>query len=333
MAAFSTSFWLIATGVAAVAAGVAYVTEPPLDLRSASASQSLAAFEQQLPKLADVPSRDEGAHVASDGATFALPAAGAFVFDHSGALLVTPSTIKVLDGWAAATIGKPADVVEGQLRASLSRTAGDRAWALLRAYLAYRQEERATLEPLQGRVPESELLRRTMALRQRHFDAVSIRELFGNAEARSLYASEVARILADATLTDTQQLNLLRELRLSLPPEVADKEFGGSSLSLAMEREVAQMRARGLDDAEIVHFRRQYVDVPGAKSVVEVEREKLAEQRAVWQQQHSAFIRERDQVYSSNLEPQAQQNRLDELLRAYFKSDEVDTARKLADIS
>lgn len=336
MAAFSTSFWLLVASAAAGAAGVEYLTRPQQNVPRAGMAESLATFEAQLPRLADVVTAEEdAAQVPLTGAfSSPPPPANAFAVDALGRLVVTARTVQVLDGWiAAAGIGKPIGLIEPKLRSGLPPLAADRAWALLRGYAAYRMEEFDTLAPLQRRLPERELLERTVALRRRHFDAVSMQELFGVHEARSLYVLEVARILADVTLTEAEQSNRLRELRAGLPPEVAAEEFGGAIFSFSMEREVAQMRARGLDNAEIVNFRRQYVDLPGAKSVVELERERLSEQREAWQQLHQAFMRERDQIYSSVLDPQERQSRLEELLRAYFQSNELDAARQLADIS
>lgn len=149
-------------------------------------------------------------------------------------------------------------------------------------------------------------------------------------EARRRYAAEVARVLADPQLNETQQQQRLLALRASLPPEVATAEFGGSAFSLAMEKQVAEMRARGESDEEVVHLRRQFVEVEGAKSVVEAERETLETERQAWALRHPAFIRERDQVYASALGVPETQERLESLLQAHFKPIEREQARQHA---
>ncbi|HEY0821935.1 MAG TPA: lipase secretion chaperone, partial [Rhizobacter sp.] len=147
--------------------------------------------------------------------------------------------------------------------------------------------------------------------------------------ARRLYAAEVARIFADPNLSEWQQQQRLLALRMNLPPEVAAEEFGGAEFSLAMERQVAAMRARGESDDEVVHLRRQFVEVEGGKSVIEIERERLDTERQVWALRHPGFIRERDQVYAAALGVEDTAQRLEALLQAHFAPAERERARQL----
>ncbi len=66
--------------------------------------------------------------------------------------------------------------------------AAERAWSLLRAHAAYRLAEREmlALRLTQAPLNPRELLDKTMALRRRHYDSVSVQELFGVQEARGL---------------------------------------------------------------------------------------------------------------------------------------------------
>ncbi|MBL0729215.1 lipase secretion chaperone [Piscinibacter sp. HJYY11] len=166
--------------------------------------------------------------------------------------------------------------------------------------------------------------------RGRPTPAVATPDLSHVKEARQRYAAEVARILADPTLNEAQQQQRLLALRMSLPPEVAAQEFGGSEFSLAMEKLAAEMRARGESDDEVVFMRRQFVEVEGAKSVVELEREKLETERQAWALRHPGFIRERGQVYAADLSVPEKQERLEGLLQAHFKPHEREQARQLA---
>jgi hypothetical protein len=149
-------------------------------------------------------------------------------------------------------------------------------------------------------------------------------------EARRAYAAEVARIFADPHLNEAQQQHRLLVLRLNLAPEVAAQEFDGAEFSFAMERQVAAMRASGENDDEVLHLRRQFVEVDGAKSVIEQERERLDTERQAWALRHPGFIREREQVYAAALGVAETAQRLDALLQAHFAPAERERARQFA---
>ncbi|MCR5884446.1 lipase chaperone [Rhizobacter sp. J219] len=161
----------------------------------------------------------------------------------------------------------------------------------------------------------------------RHSDGAKI---FGVQEARALYASEVARIFADTSLTETQQAQRLFALRMGLPPEVAAQEFAGTEFSVAMERIAAQMRDEGESDDEVVFRRRQFVDVEGAKSPVELEREQLDTRRQAWSLRHPAFVRQRDALFAAHpFDSPERAALLDELLQQHFQGEQLHEARSL----
>jgi lipase chaperone LimK len=332
VATFTTPFWIALAGVTAVAGGVAYLSRPQPDPTAGSSARAMAAIERNTPALADVavPQADDDDRVPT---VAALPAGSPFSVDSLGRLLVSEKTLAVLDSWLAlAGRGQALAPLEARLRSQLPALAAERAWGLLQRHAAYREDERELLKQLKTQAPLSarELLDRQMALRRRHFDSVSVQELFGVQEARGLYASEVARILADPSLSEAQQHQRLLALRMSLPPEVAAQEFGGTEFSFAMEKQVAEMRSRGESDAEVTFLRRQFVDTEGAKSVVEIEREKFDAERQAWELRHASFIRERDQIYASDLDVPEKQQRLERLLQAHFGPAERERARALA---
>lgn len=330
MAAFTTPFWIAIAGVTAVASGVAWLSWPA-DPDNGSSARTMAAIERNTPALADVavPETDEDRVPSAN----ALPAGSPFSVDSLGRLLVNEKTLPVLDSWLLlAGRGQPLAPLEPRLRRELPKLAAERAFGLLQHYAAYRDDERELLRQLKTQAPLSprELLDRQMALRRRHFDSVSVQELFGVQEARGLYASEVARIFADTTLSEAQQYQRLMALRMSLPPEVAAQEFAGTEFSFAMEKQVAEMRSRGESDAEVTMLRKQFVDTEGARSIVELEREKLDAERLAWELRHPVFIRERDLIYASDLEVPDKQLKLERLLQAHFKPAERERARVLA---
>lgn len=332
MATFTTPFWIALAGVTAVAGGVAYLSRPQPDALAGSSARMMAVIERHTPALADVavPEPDEDRVPTVVGA---LPAGSPFSVDALGRLQVSAKTLLVLDSWLAlAGRGQPLAPLEARLRSQLPALAAERAFGLLQRYAAYRDDERELLKQLKTQHPLSarELLDRQMALRRRHFDSVSVQELFGVQEARGLYASEVARIFADPTLSEAQQHQRLLALRMSLPPEVAAEEFGGTEFSFAMEKQVAEMRSRGESDAEVTFLRRQFVDTEGMKSAVEIEREKLDAERQAWELRHANFIRERDQIFASDLDVPDKQQRLERLLQAHFGPAERERARLLA---
>ncbi len=330
MAAFSTPFWSLVTGAAVLAAGVAYLARPAGD--APAEAHALGGLPDRSARLADVvlPPDPEAAPPAHEAA---LVAASPFTVDPLGRLVVSAKTLPVLDNWLALVPhGQPLAAIEARLRAELPPLAAERAWRLLQSHAAYRDAEREMLRELkaQGPLAPRDLLDRQMALRRRHFDSVTVQELFGVQEARALYASEVARIFADKRLTEAQQTQRLLALRMGLPPEVAAQEFGGSEFSLAMERIASQMREEGENDDEVVYRRKQFVDVEGAKSLVEQEREQLDRRRQAWELRHPAFVREREAIFTTHeFDTPERQALLDELLQQHFKGEQLTDARRL----
>lgn len=331
MAAFSTTFWTTVAGVAVLAVGVSYMTRPQEGDRLNSSAGTLQELAQSRVMAHDphVPDTDDDTPMAE-----APPAptgeASPFTIDALGRLVVTAKTLPVLDSWLLlAGQAQNMALIEAPLRAALPPLAAERAWGLLRAHAAYRQAEREMLAQLKTQAPlgARELLDKTMALRRRHYDSVSVQELYGMQEARGLYASEVARILGDTSLSDAQQTQRLLALRMSLPPEVAAQEFGGSEFSLAMEKQVAEMRANGENDAEVTYLRKQFVDSEGARSVLEVENEQLQAQKLDWEQRHPTYVRQRNELIASDIEPEDKQRQLASLLRQHFRPEEMAAAR------
>jgi hypothetical protein len=333
MAAFSTPFWMAVASAAALAAGVSYLARPQESERLASSAQGLP----DLPSMRAGPAHahDDGEPVHSAQAAPQTPAreASPFTIDSLGRLVVSSKTLAVMDGWLASTptaAGNEPNLaaLDTRLRAALPPLAAERAARLIRSHAAYRQAEREMLAQLKSQAPLSarDLLDKTMALRRRHFDSVSVQELFGVLEARGLYASDVARILADTSLSEAQQAQRILALRLNLPPEVAAQEFGGSEFSFAMEKHAALMREQGENDVEVAYMRKQFVDTEGARSVLEIENEQLQAQRQAWELRHPGFVRQRDALLASEAEDR--QAQLEALLRQHFRSDEIAEARR-----
>lgn len=336
MAAFSTPFWSTVAGLAVLAAGVSYMARPQEGQRLNSSAGMLSE-----PAESRVTARDSSAPITGDEPATAAETrrstmrevtreASPFTIDALGRLVVSAKTLPVLDSWLLlAGPSKNMARIEAPLRAALPTLAAERAWRLLRAHAAFRQAEREMLAQLKTQAPLSarELLDKTMALRRRHYDSVSVQELFGLQEARGLYASEVARIFADTSLSEAQQTQRLLALRMSLPPEVAAHEFGGAEFSLAQEKQVAEMRAQGENDAEITYLRKQFVDSEGARSVLEVETEQLQMQKQAWELRHPTYVRQRNELIAADIEPEDKQRQLAALLRQHFRPDERAAAR------
>lgn len=332
MAAFSTPFWSTVAGVAVLAAGVSYMVRPQEGQRLNNSAGMLSELGESRVMARDSRAPRTGDEPAPAAETQHAPhrEASAFTIDALGRLVVAAKTLPVLDSWLL--LAGPTQnmaLIETPLRAALPSLAAQRAWSLLRAHAAYRQAERELLAQLKTQAPLSarELLDKTMALRRRHYDSVSVQELFGLQEARGLYGSEVARILADTGLSEAQQTQRLMALRMSLPPEVAAQEFGGAEFSLALEKHVAEMRANGENDAEVTYLRKQFVDSEGARSVLEVENEQLQMQKQAWELRHPTYVRQRNQLIAADIEPEDKQRQLATLLRQHFRPDEMAAAR------
>jgi len=330
MAAFSTPFWTTVAGVAVLAAGVSYMARPQEGARLNSSAGMLQELTESRVMAHDTRGPDIDDAPPAEAPSAPLREARPFTIDTLGRLVVTDKTLPVLDSWLLLS-GSSNNIalIEGPLRAALPPLAAERAWRLLHAHAAYRQAEREMLAQLKTQAPLSarELLDKTMALRRRHYDSVSVQELFGVQEARGLYASEVARILADTGLNDAQQTQRLLALRMSLPLEVAEQEFGGSEFSLALEKHVAEMRANGENDAEVTYLRKQFVDTEGARSVLELEQEQLQAQKQAWELRHPTYVRQRNALINADIEPEDKQRQLAALLRHHFRPDEMSAAR------
>jgi lipase chaperone LimK len=331
MAAFSTPFWMAVASAAALAAGVSYLARPQEGARLQSSAQVLGELAGTRADTHSASSNDDdNATPAAEPESWPREASP-FTIDALGRLVVSSQTLAVMDSWLASARHEPdLTALQTRLRAALPPLAADRAWALLRNYSAYRQDERAMLAQLKTQAPLSarELLDKTMALRRRHFDSVSVQELFGVAEARGLYASEVARILADTTLSEAQQAQHILALRMNLPPEVAAQEFAGTEFSFAMEKNAHQMREQGENDAEVAYMRKQFVDTEGARSVLEIENEQLQAQTQAWELRHPGFVRQRNEIITAGLEIADKQERLEQLLRQHFRPEEMSEARR-----
>ena len=283
MAAFSTPFWMAVASVAALAAGVSYLARPQEGERLHSSAQVLGELAGMRADTHSATPNDDEATAPAAEPDSRPREASPFTIDALGRLVVSSQTLAVMDSWLASARHEASPApLEARLRAALPPLAADRARALLRSYAAYRQQEREMLAQLKTQAPISarELLDKTMALRRRHFDSVSVQELFGTQEARGLYAMEVARILADSTLSEAQQAQHILALRMNLPPEVAAQEFAGTEFSFAMEKNAHQMREQGENDAEVAYMRKQFVDTEGARSVLEIETRAAAGQDA-----------------------------------------------------
>ena len=330
MAAFSTPFWATVAGVAVLAAAVSYMARPQDGARLNSSAGMLQELSESRVMAHDTRVPDTDDTPLAEARPAPTREADPFTVDALGRLVVTDKTLPVLDSWLLLSgSGKNMALIEAPLRAALPPLAAERAWRLLHAHAAYRQAERELLAQLKTQAPLSvrELLDKTMALRRRHYDSVSVQELFGVQEARGLYASEVARILADTGLSDAQQTQRLLALRMSLPPEVAAQEFGGSEFSLALEKHVAEMRANGENDAEVTYLRKQFVDTEGARSVLEVEQEQLQAQKQAWELRHPTYVRQRNELINADIAPEDKQRQLAALLRQHFRPDETAAAR------
>ena len=330
MAAFSTPFWATVAGVAVLAAAVSYMARPQEGARLNSSAGMLQELSESRVMAHDTRVPDTDDTPLAEARPAPTREADPFTVDALGRLVVTDKTLPVLDSWLLLSgSGKNMALIEAPLRAALPPLAAERAWRLLHAHAAYRQAERELLAQLKTQAPLSvrELLDKTMALRRRHYDSVSVQELFGVQEARGLYASEVARILADTGLSDAQQTQRLLALRMSLPPEVAAQEFGGSEFSLALEKHVAEMRANGENDAEVTYLRKQFVDTEGARSVLELEQEQLQAQKQAWELRHPTYVRQRNALIAADIEPEDKQRQLAALLRQHFRPDEMAAAR------
>jgi lipase chaperone LimK len=326
---FSMPFWGALAGVAVLAAGVAYLAQP------------VAGGSSRLPASADAHSTsverlaDRG--VADDEVAPPLhpQARSLFAVDTLGRLAVSAATLGALETATRRLPASPADAdlaqLEADVRAGLPPIAADRAWSLARRYLAWREDDRALQRQARDRQwPARERFDASVALRRRHFDSVSAQELFGLQEARALYAFEVARILADGTLSEAQHTQQVMALRLGLPPALQAEE-SAIVFSLPMERQVVQMREQGIAENEITYMRRQYVDAEGGRSALDVENEQRALRQQAWELRHPAFVRQRDALREAEgLDERERREQLEQLLQQHVPPAERESARTYA---
>ncbi|MBI5256992.1 MAG: hypothetical protein HY855_10875 [Burkholderiales bacterium] len=327
----------------ALALAIAFAAWTTPDGRGSAPASMPSAPDRPLQALADVPGADEAdaadppRPLPTAAAAGAAPGAATppLAADVLGRLVVDAGTVGVLEAWLLAA---PADAAAlAARRAAFGQALGARlpplavaqAVDLLRRYQAYREDERALRQrPGTEAADARERLDHLAALRRRHFDLATAQALFGLAEARARHGLDVAAVLADPRLSEAQQAQQILALRANLPaPLLAEESV--AAFSLALERQVAQMRQDGAPEAEIHYLRQQYVEVEGEPSALEREQAQQAQRRQAWELRHAGYVRQREAVLGDDtLDAATRHQRLERLLNTQLPAAERATARQ-----
>jgi lipase chaperone LimK len=196
-----------------------------------------------------------------------------FRADKAGKLLMDQDTENALDSLLAMLPAEPSRTdlqnIEEAARAGLPDKAADKAAALLRQYIIYREE----ISKLPGQpepndpAEEREAYDKKVAyLRSRHFDMPTSEALFGIREAQRIYSAQVLRVVSNNALSATEKEQQLKALHEALPQKVAALEFNGAEFSAELEEQVALLRVNHASDEDVKNLRHQYFGLEVAPS-------------------------------------------------------------------
>lgn len=220
--------------------------------------------------------------------------------------------------------------LESEVRAGLSNTEGQKAVAILRAYLAYvKAKDTAEFQQRTENRPMPDDGQALAALRRAIFGLETADALFKVDEAQSRFGAQLATVQSDATLSLQQKLDRIDELRAALPPEVAALERDGADAakaSLRFNEEIARLRRTGASEIDIQRVREQQFGVQGAKALAEMEMQKND-----WERRYLEFLREKNAVLASSGTGQQKRERIELAMKQIYSHQEIDFARAFDD--
>jgi lipase chaperone LimK len=212
--------------------------------------------------------------VKEQAATNADTATGVFRTDEKGGLLLDDATRIRLD-ILQSNLPKNATqqeihAVEVVAVAGLPADIASKALRILHAYLAYSAAEPAlTASDITGATAKPEqMLDRLSALRRQYLGNEIAAALFGTQETQERFGLQLAALDTDTTLTVQQKLARIDAMQQALPEGAVElhANLDASRTALALDQQVAALRAQGASEAQVQQLREQHLGIEGARS-------------------------------------------------------------------
>ncbi|HEY0845687.1 MAG TPA: lipase secretion chaperone [Noviherbaspirillum sp.] len=239
----------------------------------------------------------------------------------------TRSRLDVLIGaLPAAATRYEIQAMEASALVGLPPQARQKAARLLDGYLRYQKAEaelNAAFANEAGSGTE-QMLDKLAALRRQYLGAEAADAFFAEHEAQERYHTQLVRLEADGALTAREKLARIEAMQRELPATAdgLQGDLATARASWALEQGVAELRQQGAPEDRVRQLREQYVGADGAKSISEMESQKLE-----WQQRQYAFSQQREAIARMNLSEQQKQERIEALLSQIYSAEEIPAAR------
>lgn len=156
------------------------------------------------------------------------------------------------------------------------------------------------------------LFNQTQSLRQQYFSAYEIEGLFGTEDQYHAYTLDRMSILQDASLSEAEKAQKLRERFQQLPEDWQANLEQVSQLE-DLRKLSADLKARHASAAELRQMRLNLVGADATQRL-----EQLDQQRENWQQRVDRYLTARDEVLASRLSDSAQTAALQQLRAQHF---------------
>lgn len=210
------------------------------------------------------------------------------------------------------------EMVEEAVRARVPEDQIDSVMTLFDEYLRYRRESGKLAE----RSSADSYFEELKALQEEIFGD-DARQLFGRENRMAEYAIARKAIATDSSLSVTERNAKLAELQASLPEPL--RELRAPMVHHAeVSKVVDQMRRDGLSEEEIFEYR--------ADEFGEVAAGRLAEldaKRGAWSEKLDEYRVQRDLIWAQDLEPQQEEDALEQLRKEHFEGTEIVRVRAL----
>ncbi len=210
------------------------------------------------------------------------------------------------------------EMVEEAARARVPSDQLAAVMTLFDEYLRYRREAAALAE----RSSADSYLQELKALQVEIFgdDAES---LFGRENQMAEYASARRAIATDPELSASERNTKLAELQASLPEPL--RELRAPMMhQQEVSKVVEQMRRDGLSEEEVYEYRADEFGEAAAGRLAE-----LDVKRAAWNEKLDAYRVQREQIWAQELDPQQEEQALEQLRQEQFEGTEVLRIRAL----
>lgn len=259
-------------------------------------------------------------------------AAGIRVFgvDEQGNLVLDADTRVRLDVLLAQlpknATGHELQAIEESAVAGLPRHAAQQASRILDTYIRYlgAETELNALLAMESAASPDEMFNKLIALRRQHLGAQVADALFAAQETQDRHGIQIALMDADPKLSAQEKLARIEALQRALPDGAAAlaSDLDASRSALMMEQGVAALRQQGASEAQVQQLRERHVGAEAAKSIVEMEVQKMD-----WERRQQEFTQQKNAIARMDLSERQKLERMEALLSQLYSEEEIPVAR------